>query len=314
MLQTKRRAGLLLISFAALVACDQDRATADIKAQCSPATERAAPEPVMLPGGAFSMGDARGYPEERPVRTVTVEPFAIDSMEVTNRRFQAFVDATGYVTMAERRPDPLLHPDIPPDQLVPGSAVFVAPLSSGSPQWWRFVEGAHWRQPEGPGSSLEGRLDHPVVHIAYEDARAFARWAGGALPTEAQWEFAARGGLSSARYEWGEEHPDKGAPKANTWQGAFPLQNSGADGFIGTAPVGCYPANGFGLHDMTGNVWEWTTDQFNPEDDNAGTIKGGSYLCAENYCRRFRPAARHPHERDFSTSHVGFRLVYNAPD
>ena len=310
MKQNKRRARLPLIFVAALAACEADRTAADVAVQCAPAMKTTVAERVALPGGEFSMGDARGYPEERPVRTVSVEPFAIDRTEVTNRRFREFIDATGYVTLAERRPDPLLHPDIPPERLVPGSAVFVAPLGSGSPQWWRFVEGAHWRAPEGPGSSIQDRLDHPVVHIAYEDARAFARWAGGALPTEAQWEYAARGGLASARYEWGEEHPDKGAPKANTWQGAFPLQNSGADGFVGTAPVGCYAANGFGLHDMTGNVWEWTSTQFNPEDDNAGTIKGGSYLCAENYCRRFRPAARHPHERDFSTSHVGFRVVY----
>lgn len=268
------------------------------------------PATASLPGGNFAMGEDNAYVEERPVREIRVAAFSIDTVEVTNARFARFVDATGYITDAERAPDPGQHPDIPPEALVAGSAVFISPLLSGSPQWWQFVEGASWRQPEGPGSSIAARMDHPVVHVSLRDARAFAAWAGGDLPNEAEWEYAARGGLSGETYEWGAQAPDEGPVKANTWQGAFPMENEARDGFPGTAPAGCFQANGFGLHDMTGNVWEWTSDPYTLGDPRSGVIKGGSYLCSPNFCQRYRPAARQPHERDFSTSHIGFRLVY----
>lgn len=264
---------------------------------------------VDLPAGQFSMGSETHYPEEAPVRETAVEPFRVDTSEVTNRRFAAFVEATGYVTVAERQPDPALHPDIPPELLEPGSAVFIAPTVRNA-SWWQFVAGASWRRPEGPGSSIEDRLDHPAVHIAYEDARAFADWAGGRLPTEAEWEYAARGGLDGATYAWGEAAPGEEGWRANTWQGVFPVANTGDDGFISTAPVGCYEPNGYGLHDMTGNAWEWVAEA--DPARNQGLMKGGSFLCADNFCRRYRPAARHPQELDFSASHVGFRVVYDV--
>ncbi len=264
-----------------------------------------------IPGGVFAMGADDAYPEEGPVKRVEVAPFEIDAYEVTNARFAAFVEATGYVTVAERGPDPASHPDLRPEDIVPGSAVFSPPTAANPGAfWWRFVEGASWRAPEGPGSGIDGRMDHPVVHVAYEDARAFARWAGGDLPTEAEWEYAARGGLAGARYEWGDAPPEAGPAKANTWQGFFPFEDTGGDGFQGAAPGGCFPPNGYGLYDMTGNVWEWTHGQYDRGDANSGLVKGGSFLCSENFCQRYRPAARQPQERDFSTSHIGFRVVY----
>ncbi len=301
--------GILLIAVAVLatifISLEQSADAAG--PACSPLKGR-----VVLAGGSFDMGETEAYPEERPIRSVTVAPFAIDRTEVTNARFAAFVEDTGYTTDAEKAPDPAIYPDIDPEHLTPGSAVFVPPAISGSRSWWQFVEGASWRHPEGPGSSISDRMDHPVVHVSHADATAFSAWAGGSLPTEGQWEYAARGGLSGARYEWGDEAPHKGSAKANTWQGFFPVENTVQDGHFGTAPVGCYPANGYGLHDMTGNVWEWTSDVFDAGAPNSGLIKGGSYLCSDNFCRRFRPAARHLHERDFSTSHLGFRLVYRV--
>lgn len=294
----------MLVASLWLAACGEQAAPAAV---CG-----AANAPVNLPGGTFTMGAADGYPEEGPVRQVQVTAFAVDSHEVTNARFAEFVDATGYVTVAERAPDPALHPDLPPAARQPGSAVFRAP-AEGAARGWQFVAGAFWRAPEGPGSTIEDRMTHPVVHVAHADAAAFAAWAGGRLPSEAEWEYAARGGLDGARYGWGDgPSPAADPTRANTWQGRFPGLNSVADGHAGTAPVGCYPANGHGLFDTTGNVWEWTGDRFDPTDPNSGLIKGGSFLCAENYCRRYRPAARHPHERDFSTSHLGFRVVYPA--
>lgn len=278
---------------------------ADTDATCAPESDR-----VQLTGGTFEMGDARHYREEGPVRPVTVGPFGMDRTEVTNARFAEFVEQTGYVTDAERVPDLSLYPNVAPELVVSGSAVFVSPAQSGTRQWWHLVEGANWRHPEGPGSDIEHRMDHPVVHISFRDALAFADWAGGDLPSEAEWEFAARSGLTRATYEWGETPPRDGPARANTWQGFFPMQNSETDGHKGTAPVGCYEANAFGLYDMTGNVWEWTSSQYDPRDENSGVIKGGSFLCAENFCRRYRPAARQPQERDFSSSHIGFRLVY----
>lgn len=277
--------------------------------QCASLTT---PAWVTISGGSFEMGSNPVYPEEGPVRSVSVSNFEIRSHEVTNRDFVEFVEQTGYMTMAERQPDPADHPDIPAEYLVPGSAVFVSPLETPDKYWWQFVAGAHWRTPEGPGSDIYDRMRHPVVHIAYEDAHAYARWAGGALPTEAQWEFAARGGLERAPYEWGETHPDAGDVRANTWQGAFPIENSVRDGFARTSPTGCYQSNGYGLFDMTGNVWEWVLDE-EPGDGNSGRLKGGSFLCADNYCRRFRPSARQAQELDFSASHIGFRIVRSAP-
>ena len=263
---------------------------------------------VSLPGGVFTMGSASHYPEERPVRQVEVAPFRIESTEVSNRRFAEFVTATGYLTVAERKPSSGLHPDIPADLLQPGSAVFAVPTTQ-SPDWWRFIPGASWQHPEGPGSTLEGRWGHPVVHIAYEDALAFVHWAGGRLPTEAEWEYAARGGLDGMTFEWGEEVPGANRYRANTWQGIFPFQNTEEDGFLMSSPTGCFPPNDFGLYDMTGNVWEWVADAV--PDQNAGLLKGGSFLCAENFCQRYRPSAKQRQELDFSASHIGFRVVYD---
>ncbi len=285
---------------------------------------------VWIEGGSFTKGAAEFYPEEGPPQEMEVGGFWIDRYEVTNARFGEFVRATGYVTVAERRPDPDDFPDIDPALLQPGSVVFTMPTGPAGrlTQWWRFVPGASWREPDGPGSSIEGRDDHPVVHITYQDARAFADWLGHDLPTEAQWEFAARGGLDNAPFAWGSEYLVDGKHQANTWQGVFPVMNDNEDNFPASAPVGCFPANGFDLYDMIGNVWEWVDDWYFPVNSQrapAGAtghdprqpgvpvkvIKGGSYLCAENYCRRYRPAARHPQETTLGAAHIGFRTVRN---
>jgi formylglycine-generating enzyme required for sulfatase activity len=278
---------------------------------------------VRLSGGAFNMGADPLLPEEGPPRRVTVGAFAIDRTEVTNRQFAAFVAATNYVSVAERPLSAADYPHLTPDQRRPSSVVFDAQ------QGWRVVEGADWRHPFGPGSSIAGRANHPVVQVAHEDALAYARWAGRDLPTEAEWEFAARGGLNNARYTSGAHPEHEGRPHANHWQGSFPHSDTGADGFTATAaPVGCFPANGYGLHDMAGNVWEWTSDWYRPGIAQAPespareaafdpaepgvpkrVIKGGSYLCADNYCFRYRPAARQAGPPDSGSSHVGFRTV-----
>jgi sulfatase modifying factor 1 len=270
-----------------------------------------------------------------------VDGFRIDRAPVTNRSFRAFVEATGYVTFAETPPDPKDYPGILPHMLRAGSMVFTPPDRPvdlrNIANWWAFVPGADWRHPYGPASSIEGLDDHPAVHVAYPDAEAYAVWAGKALPTEAEWEFAARGGLDGAEYAWGSDFAPDGRQMANAWQGAFPLQNLAADGFERTSPVGTYPPNG-GLVDMIGNVWEWTTDWFAPRNALASpcctpanprgaseaesydpsqpqiriprkVVQGGSHLCAPNYCRRYRPAARHAQPIDTSMSHVGFRCV-----
>ena len=227
-----------------------------------------------IPGGSFAMGSEDFYPEERPVRTVTVDGLWIDEHPVTNLEFGRFVKATGYVTVAERPPDPAAFPGADPDVLVPGSLVF---QRSDGPvdlrdfrNWWAYVPGAHWRRPEGPGSNLGGRERHPVVHVAHADAEAYAAWAGKALPTEAEWERAARGGLDGAVFAWGDEFAPGGRMMANTWQGEFPWQNLLADGYDGTSPVGSFRPNGYGLLDMTGNVWEWTCDDFTPDHATPG--------------------------------------------
>ncbi len=223
---------------------------------------------IWINGGSFTMGDNRTYPEERPAERVTVSGFWIDRHEVTNAQFRRFVEATGYVTMAERGLDPKDHPGLPPELTVPGSMMFAKPERVRDPaditQWWRYLPGADWRHPEGPASSIDGRGNRPVVHVASEDALAYARWLGHDLPTEAEWEFAARGGLDGAVYTWGDSNDPVDKWRANTWQGRFPLQDDAADRYSGTAPVGCFPPNGYGLFDMAGNVWEYTRDWFVP--------------------------------------------------
>jgi len=278
------------------------------------------PGMVWIENGRFAMGSEQVYPEEGPVHEVRVNGFWIDRHEVTNAQYARFVQQTGYRTLAERYKNEEEFADIPAEQRVPGSVVFV-PVNGNDGHWWQFVADASWRQPEGPGSDIKQRMNHPVVHIAWEDARAYADWAGTELPSEAQREFAARGGLEGREYAWGDERDPDGQIMANYWQGEFPWQNTLADGHAGTAPVGCFPANGYGLHDMVGNVWEWTSDTFAPGHGATGSrgaetmrvIKGGSFLCAENYCRRYRPASRHPQDPTMGTSHLGFRTVANQP-
>jgi formylglycine-generating enzyme required for sulfatase activity len=274
------------------------------------------------------MGSDHFYREERPARPAMTPGFWMDAGPVTNERFSRFVAETGYMTLAERQPSAENYPDADPALLVPGSSVFCktsgpVPLNDYR-AWWRYEPGANWRSPEGPGSTIEGRDACPVVHVAYEDACAFAVWAGKSLPTEVEWEFAACGGLDGAAYAWGEEFSPGGRVMANTWQGQFPWENLAEDGFEGVSPVGAYPANGYGLFDMIGNVWEWTSSPFStiargassccgPAKivERAGTrvVKGGSHLCAPNYCLRFRPAARQGEPEDTSTSHIGFRCI-----
>jgi sulfatase modifying factor 1 len=300
-----------------------------------PSTACVAPDrqQVFVPGGTFQMGSVEYYDEEGPVHSVSVAPFSIDRFDVTNAEFARFVAATHYVTDAERKPDPKDYPDIPPDKLQAGGAIFMSPTGVRSLEdpnaWWAFAPGADWRHPDGPGSGIAGHDNDPVVQVSYDDALAYARWAGRDLPTEEQYEYAARGGLDGKTYAWGDDLMPGGKYQANVWQGTFPNQNEGTDGFSGRAPVGCFPANGYGLYDMTGNVWKWTATLYNRAGDMmAGaempdtgkatarvlrTIKGGSFLCAPNYCRRYRPAARQPQESGFSAAHLGFRTVNNQP-
>lgn len=297
---------------------------------------------IWIEGGEFRMGSERFYPEEAPLRRVKVDGFWIDETPVTNRQFAAFVAATGHVTTAEIPPDPKDYPGMLPGMERAGSLVFrksATPVDTSNPaNWWAFEFGADWRHPYGQDSSLDGLEDHPVVHVSWTDAAAYARWAGKDLPTEAEWEFAARGGIEGAEYAWGDQLAPGGAMLANFWQGLFPLANTMADGWERTSPVRTYPANGYGLYDMIGNTWEWTQDwwvenrkkgsdccvvanprggklkeSFDPAQPQVRigrkVMKGGSHLCAENYCQRYRPAARHPEMIDTSTSHIGFRCV-----
>jgi sulfatase modifying factor 1 len=288
-------------------------------AACGPKAKVAVAEPVCaaqptgevaLKGGTFTLGAGAKHDDEGPQRTVTVGPFSIDRTEVTNAQFAEFVRATGYVTLSERDPDPALYPGVPKEQLKPSSLVFVGAeaLGDGNPaQWWRVIDGASWKHPKGPGSDLKGRERHPVVHIAYDDARAYARWKGRDLPTEEEWEFAARAGHADAKYEWGDAPLDAKTPQANTWQGVFPAIDTAEDGYKArAAPVGCFPPSAYGLYDLSGNVWEWTSGRY---PDGARLIKGGSYLCADNFCLRYRPAARQPGPPDTGQSHLGFRTV-----
>lgn len=283
---------------------------------------------AWVPGGAYAMGSEDFYPEERPVREVEVDGFWMDRHPVTVAQFRRFVAETGYTTVAERPLDPADYPDAAPSSLVPGSLVFhktTGPVDLRDVRaWWRYVPGACWRQPEGPGTSTAGRDRHPVTHVAYEDARTYAAWAGKELPTEAEWERAARGGVEGGIFAWGDEIAPRGRQMANTWQGEFPWQNLRTDGYEGTSPVSAFQPNGYGLYDLAGNVWEWTADRYTTHggahaccapDARPGehiarhVIKGGSHLCAPSYCLRFRPAARQGEAVDTSTTHIGFRCV-----
>jgi sulfatase modifying factor 1 len=301
---------------------------------------------VWIPGGEFGMGsDSKlARPDERPVHPVRVDPFWMDATEVTNAQFRRFVEATGYVTTAEKPPRledimAQLPPGTPPppaETLKPGSLVFAAP--AGGEYWWKWVPGADWRHPEGPGSSIEGKDDHPVVQVSWFDAEAYARWAGKRLPSEAEWEFAARGGLRGKPYVWGDADPYQGKPRANIWQGTFPQRNQAVDSYRGASPVRSFPPNGYGLYDMAGNVWEWVLDWYRP-DTYAGRAgakaamnpqgpadsydpeepyipkrvqRGGSFLCHVDYCASYRPSARMKASPDTSLVHTGFRCVLSA--
>ena len=306
-----------------------------------------APEPegmVWIPGGEFSMGcEDPLMRDARPFHRVALDGFWMDQTEVTNEEFAHFVKATGYITIAERKPEAKDFPGAPPENLVAGSVVFTAPDTKvpldNHFAWWRYVPDANWRHPNGPGSDLKGKEKHPVVHIAYEDAEAYARWAGKRLPTEAEFEFAARGGLDRKRFVWGDEFKPGNKFQANSFQGHFPDRNTGEDGFAGTAPVGTFTSNGFGLFDMAGNVWEWTSDWYRPDyyqtlaatrqiarnpqgpadsfdPSEPGTKKrvqkGGSFLCTDEYCARYMPGGRGKGEPDTGTNHLGFRCVRSA--
>ena len=300
---------------------------------------------VWIPGGSFMMGSNDHYPEEAPAHPVTVDGFWMDQYVVTNAQFSRFVEETNYVTSAERPPRAEDYPGAKPELLIPASVVFHRPGYrvdlNNHLNWWTYIPDANWRKPLGPESSLKGLAKHPVVHIAYEDAEAYAKWAGKELPTEAEWEFAARGGLDGMEYVWGSEFNPDGKYMTNTWQGEFPNENTLDDGFEWTAPVGTYPPNGYGLYEMAGNVWEWTSDWYlehnklpnsccgsiNPRGGQVEqsydpcmpeiqiprrVMKGGSFLCAPNYCRRYRPAARMAQPVDTSTCHLGFRCIVRA--
>jgi formylglycine-generating enzyme len=319
------------------------------EARRSPARSPKTTDMVRVPGGTFRMGSDFHYPEEAPAHRVTVSGFWIDRSPVTNEQFRRFVEETGYVTLAEATPDPADSPNLRAEMRHAGSLVFVKP---GGPvdlrhidNWWKFMAGANWRHPQGPHSSIRGRERHPVVHVAFRDAEKYAEWAGKSLPTEAEWEYAARGGLEEKAFAWGDEFTPGGRHMANTWQGQFPWQNLIQDGYTGTSPVDAFPLNRFGIYDMIGNVWEWTTDWYQPRhaEEAAKTcciprnprggdaqnsydplqpseriprkvLKGGSHLCAPNFCRRYRPSARLPEPIDTSTCHLGFRCIVRVGD
>lgn len=305
---------------------------------CTPQTAMPGVQPdwVAMDGGCFTMGEAARYAEEGPPHETCIAPFEIARYEVTNAQFAAFVDATGYTTRAERgwAADEPGGPGVPQ---VPGSAVFTGPTGGSvrTISWWQFVEGANWQNPNGKGSDIAGRDNDPVIHVTREDAEAYARWAGGRLPTEAEWEYAARAAPDGKVSPWSDvdyiDTPQEADARANTWQGVFPVRDLNRDGFAGIAPVGSFPANAYGLHDMIGNVWEWTASPYTPTHAPAdiaaagdrgldpgqpgaavGAIKGGSFLCADNYCARFRPAARQAQDLSFGTSHIGFRIARDA--
>ncbi|MFV1999161.1 MAG: formylglycine-generating enzyme family protein [Acidimicrobiia bacterium] len=299
---------------------------------------------IRIPAGETNQGSDRHYPDEGPVRRVAVSAFDIDPLPVTNQRLSEFIAETGYVTVAERSPDPSLYPGAAPEDLVPGALVFTmpeGPVHLGNfHNWWAWTPGATWRTPLGPESDLDGLEDHPVVQVSYDDALAFCEWAGLSLATETEWEYASRGGLEDAEFAWGDHDPQESEPVANTWQGGFPYENTEVDGWTRTSPVGFYASNGYGLFDMIGNVWEWTDDWYLPTRHEADiatccvpqgrtqgaaeqsldpsqpntpiprkVVKGGSHLCTPQYCFRYRPSARQPQMIDTATSHIGFRCV-----
>jgi formylglycine-generating enzyme len=312
---------------------------------------------VWIPGGEFSMGcklpstgvctvaTMKAVNDAQPIHRVYVDGFWMDKTDVTNEEFARFVDATGYVTIAERTPTPEEYPDAPPENLLAGSPVFTptpypVPLNDYL-QWWRYVPGANWRHPTGPGSDLRGKEKYPVVQVAYLDAAAYARWAGKQLPTEAEWEFAARGGLSGKTYAWGDEFRPGGRWMANTYQGEFPVKDTGEDGYVGLAPVAQFPANGYGLYDMAGNVWQWCSDWYRPDyyaqlasvgavvvqnpqgpdsssdpDDHQPqrVQRGGSFLCTDQYCTRYMMGTRGKGDIDTGNNNVGFRCIKRATD
>lgn len=343
--------GLLMVAslLVALALWGCARAPADAQSKPGPAPTGM----VWIPGGEFSMGsrDPRGefcggleaMDDARPIHRVKVDGFWMDLTEVTNAEFARFVAATGYVTVAERPLDPGEFPGVSADKLVPGSLVFTPPNKAvplnNALYWWRYVPGANWRHPEGPGSNLTGRENFPVVHVTFEDAVTYAKWADKQLPTEAQWEFAARGGRAGALYPWGDTFEPDGRSMANTFQGEFPHRNTGADGYMGAAPVASYPPNDYGLHDMAGNVWEWCADWYHPDvygrrspdklvhnpvgvteqesydPAEPGLAKrvqrGGSFLCTDQYCTRYMVGSRGKGDPQTSSNHVGFRCVRN---
>ena len=308
-------------------------------AMAGPSGPRGIPEGmVYIPGGEFDRGTVRAGPDSKPVRRIQVDAFFMDATEVTNAQFSKFVDETGYLTIAEQKPDPKDFPGADPKLLVPGSVVFTPPnikVEKWRPgshlQWWRWQPGANWKHPEGPGSNINGLDSHPVVHVAWEDAMAYAKWAGKRLPTEAEWEYAARGGLIGKLHVWGEPKTPDGKHMANTWQGTFPVQNTKEDGFVGTAPVKSYPPNGYGLYEMSGNVWEWCYDWYrpdyypkaptsNPPGPSSGfdprepavpkrVSRGGSYLCSDEYCVNYRVGNRGNSDPMTGLNHTGFRCV-----
>jgi sulfatase modifying factor 1 len=320
----------------------------------SPAPSSAPEGMIWIPGGEFSMGiqDPRGLPngganpmaDARPIHRVYVDGFWMDQTDVTNEQFARFVKATGYVTVAERKPRLEEYPNALPENLVAGSVVFTPPdhpvALDDHYQWWSYVRGANWRHPLGPRSNIQGKEKYPVVHIAYEDAEAYAKWVGERLPTEAEWEFAARGGLAGNLYAWGNDFHPKGNWMANTHQGHFPLEDQGADGFAGLAPVAQFPANGYGLYDMAGNVWQWTSDWYRPDyyeqlaapggvarnpqgpdspwdpsepSEQKRVIRGGSFLCTDQYCARYLVGSRGKGEISSGSNHLGFRCAKSAP-
>jgi sulfatase modifying factor 1 len=319
-------------------------ATPAAKVNATSAPGAAPPGMVWIPGGTFWMGcENCGMPDALPVHLVEVDGFWMDRAPVTNAEFERFVKATSYVTVAERPLDPKDFPGVPREKLVPGSAIFVptsTPVPLDNPlQWWRYTPGANWKHPAGPGSDLKGRADHPVVHVAFEDAVMYAQWAGKRLPTEAEFEFAARGGLDRQKYSWGNEMNPGGKAAANTWQGRFPAKDQGDDGYLGTSPVTAFPPNGFSLYDMGGNVWQWCadwyrpdayatpaqagavalnpqgpSDSFDPQEPGAAkrVTRGGSFLCTDQYCARYLVGSRGKSEISTGSSNLGFRLVQSA--
>jgi formylglycine-generating enzyme required for sulfatase activity len=355
-MQVLTRAAALVLTLSLCAGCGSDRGPEATPA--TPAKDAAAPAPrindsnppgpaatgmVWVPGGTFWMGcENCNMPDALPPHLVSITGFWIDRTPVTNAEFEKFVAATGYVTIAERPLKPSDFPGVPADKLVPGSAVFEptgTPVALDNPlRWWRYTPGANWKHPQGPKSSLAGKADHPVVHVAFEDVMAYARWVGKRLPTEAEFEFAARGGLDRARYSWGNEMRHGGKPASNTWQGTFPARDAGEDGFTGTSPVTAFPVNGFGLYDMGGNVWQWCADwyrpdyyatfpsgsvaadprgpasSFDPDEPGAAkrVIRGGSYLCTDDYCARYLVGSRGKAEVSSGSSNLGFRLVRDA--